>query len=83
MKSELKHVDEEASTYLQLERISQLVQFSNISNVENSTEEESVSKKISSKNIVVILMPAPIKPFPASSENNDNSSAVKLEKAKQ
>ena len=83
MKSELKHVDEEASTYLQLERISQLVQFSNISNVENSTEEESVSENISSKNIVVNLMPAPIKPFPASSENKDNSSAVKLEKAKQ
>ena len=83
MKSELKHVDEEASTYLQLERISQLVQFSNISNVENSTEEESVSENISSKNIVVNLMPAPIKPFPAGSENKDSSSAVKLEKAEQ
>ena len=81
MKNELKHVDEEASTYLQLERISQLVQFSNISNVENSTEEETVSENTSSKNIVVNLMPAPIKPFPAPSENNDSSAAVKLEKS--
>ena len=83
MKSELKHVDEEASTYVQLERTSQLVQFSNISNVENSTEEFSESENVSSKNIVVNLMPAPVKPFPAGAENNDSSAAVKLERAAQ
>ena len=72
-KSELKHIDEEALTYLQLERIAQLVQFPIIT---TSKEEEIVRENTSSKNIVVNLISAPIKPLPAGSENNDSSAAV-------
>ena len=73
VKSELKHMDEEALTYLQLERIAQLVQFPIIT---TSKEEEIVRENTSSKNIVVSLISAPIKPLPAGSENNDSSAAV-------
>ena len=59
-------MDDEGATYLQLEKISQLANFSNI----NSSREETVTEvDTSTRNVVVNMMPAPIKPFPAAGEN--------------
>ena len=58
-------MEDEGATYLQLEKISQLANFSNI----NSREETVTEVDTSTRNVVVNMMPAPIKPFPAAGEN--------------
>ena len=59
-------MDDEGATYLQLEKISQLANFSNI----NSSREETVTEvDTSTRNVVVNMMPAPIVAFPAAGEN--------------
>ena len=59
-------MDDEGATYLQLEKISQLANFSNI----NSSREETVTEvDTSTRNMVVNMMPAPIVAFPAAGEN--------------
>ena len=79
MKNELKHVDEEGATYLQLERISQLANFSNINSETFESEQETVTEvDTSSRNVVVNMMPAPLKPFIGAPENE--SSAVEEKK---
>ena len=79
VKNELKHVDEDGATYLQLERISQLANFSNINTFES--EQGTVTEvDTSSRNVVVNMMPAPIKPFSGAPENE--SSAVEEKKVK-
>ena len=79
VKNELKHVDEEGATYLQLERISQLANFSNINSETFESRQETVTEvDTSSRNVVVNMMPAPIKPFIGAPENE--SSAVEEKK---
>ena len=58
-------MDDEGATYLQLEKISQLANFSNI----NSREETVTEVDTSTRNVVVNMMPAPIVAFPAAGEN--------------
>ena len=82
VKNELKHVDEEGATYLQLERISQLANFSNINSSETfESEQETVTTEVdtSSRNVVVNMMPAPIKPFSGAPEN-ESGGAVEEKK---
>merc|ERR1719237_169730 len=70
VKNELKHVDEDGVTYLQLERISQLANFSNINSETFESEQETMTEvDTSSRNVVVNMMPAPIKPFSGAPEN--------------
>ena len=83
VKNELKHVDEEATTYAQLDRVSQLATFSNINSKSSSSfdsqEHEVVTEDTSSRNMVINLMPAPIKPFGGAPEN-ETVVAVKQKK---
>merc|ERR1719237_2004362 len=74
VKNELKHVDEDGATYLQLERISQLANFSNINSETFESEQETVTEvDTSSRNVVVNMMPAPIKPFSGAPENESGA----------